>query len=297
MASSMSAIGRGLDAVDARATTSDMAPPCFESSRPASSISWETRNNPVALSVPKSAPIVEPTHARMTKTHAKAAARLPERTRRRRRRRRSRRCRSTVLGLAVASSGRREEAARDDAPRAARAVDSERVDGVVDAGEPWPFGGAHVDEIQGPDRAVEDRAPGRHDGAGRRDGHQAREDAVVDVARVDVLLLDVADGRRGEAARRLAERKPSSWRRAPPTGRSRRCRASRRRDSQWKPYQPIQRMRMPRAPNQSVTIIPSQRNSLLSRFSAMTWSRRPNRAEEDPHRHAIAGVASMARSS
>ena len=59
-------------------TTSDMAPPCFESSRPASSISWETRNNPVALSVPKSAPMVDPTHARMTKTQAKAAAKEPE---------------------------------------------------------------------------------------------------------------------------------------------------------------------------------------------------------------------------
>ena len=59
-------------------TTSDMAPPCFESSKPASSISWETRNNPVAFRVPKSTPIVEPTHARITKTHAKAAARLPE---------------------------------------------------------------------------------------------------------------------------------------------------------------------------------------------------------------------------
>ena len=59
-------------------TTSDMAPPCFESSRPASSISWETRNNPVALSMPNKTPIVDPTHARMTPTQAKAAAKEPE---------------------------------------------------------------------------------------------------------------------------------------------------------------------------------------------------------------------------
>ena len=68
-----------------------------------------------------------------------------------------------------------------------------------------PLDGADVDE--GADEADDDRAEGRHDGARRRDGHEARQDAVVDVARVDVLLLDEADGRRAEAARRRAERR------------------------------------------------------------------------------------------
>mmetsp|Transcript_23417 Transcript_23417/g.70173 ORF Transcript_23417/g.70173 Transcript_23417/m.70173 type:complete len:401 (+) Transcript_23417:146-1348(+) len=109
-----------------------------------------------------------------------------------------------VVGHRVVVLGR-EEARGDDAPKAARAVHRDRVDRVVEARRHHALGGAHVDE--GADGAHDERARGRHDGAGRRDGHEAREHAVPDVAGVDVVLHAVADERRREAARGRAERR------------------------------------------------------------------------------------------
>mmetsp|Transcript_4171 Transcript_4171/g.13191 ORF Transcript_4171/g.13191 Transcript_4171/m.13191 type:complete len:706 (+) Transcript_4171:117-2234(+) len=79
------------------------------------------------------------------------------------------------------------------------------VDDVVDAELDEELRRPEVDGRG--DRADDERAPERHDGAGRRDGHEAREDAVVRVARVDDAVDGVAQGRRREAARRGRDRR------------------------------------------------------------------------------------------
>mmetsp|Transcript_26907 Transcript_26907/g.88055 ORF Transcript_26907/g.88055 Transcript_26907/m.88055 type:complete len:536 (-) Transcript_26907:48-1655(-) len=109
-----------------------------------------------------------------------------------------------VVGLLVVEL-RGEEGRGDDAPGAAGAVHGEGVDDVVDAELDEELRRPEVDGRG--DRADDERAPERHDGAGRRDGHEAREDAVVRVARVDDAVDGVAQGRRREAARRGRDRR------------------------------------------------------------------------------------------
>mmetsp|Transcript_26869 Transcript_26869/g.82655 ORF Transcript_26869/g.82655 Transcript_26869/m.82655 type:complete len:505 (-) Transcript_26869:92-1606(-) len=117
--------------------------------------------------------------------------------------------RALVLAVAVIGHAvvvrRREEARRDDAPEAARAVDRHRVDGVVEAR------GLHAQRRRDVDEAAEradDEGAGRRDDRARGgDRDESGEDAVEDVVRVDDVLHEVADERRRHAPRRRAERR------------------------------------------------------------------------------------------
>mmetsp|Transcript_15810 Transcript_15810/g.63655 ORF Transcript_15810/g.63655 Transcript_15810/m.63655 type:complete len:651 (+) Transcript_15810:246-2198(+) len=104
-----------------------------------------------------------------------------------------------VIGLGIVELGR-EEGGRDDAPEAARAVDGEGVDDVVDLELDERLGGAEVDGRG--DHAGEEGAPRVGGRAARGDGDEAGEDAVVRRGGVDDVRQAVRDGDVEDARRR-----------------------------------------------------------------------------------------------